>query len=131
MPPSSRLQPHRWPGLESVAKVSTERTCKGKTSHDVRYYLCSFKAEAAKVLHVGLCSLGSQEQAALDLDVVFNEDQHRYAERRGAGNMSVSRQFALNPLRQDKSKGSLEGKRKRAAWDDDFRARIVKGLNID
>lgn len=125
------LQPHHWPGLESVAKVSTERTCKGKTSHDVRYYLCSFKAEAAKVLHVVRAHWEVENKLHWTLDVVFNEDQHDYAERRGAENMSVLRQFALNLLRQDKSKGSLRGKRKRAAWDDDFRARIIKGLNPD
>ena len=62
------------------------------------------------------------------LDVVFGEDRHDYAERRGAENLSVLRQFALNLLRQDKFKGSVKGKRKKAAWDDDFRARILKGL---
>jgi hypothetical protein len=62
------------------------------------------------------------------LDVVFGEDNHTYTDRRGAENMSVLRQFALNLLSQDSSKGSLKAKRKRAAWDDDFRARILKGL---
>ena len=42
------LTTHAWPGLASVAKVSSERTLKGKTN-EVRYYLCSFKAEAAQV----------------------------------------------------------------------------------
>jgi len=62
-------------------------------------------------------------------DIVFGEDQHDYAQRRGAGNMSVLRQFAPNLIRQDGSKGSLKGKRKKAAWDDDFRARILSGLS--
>jgi predicted transposase YbfD/YdcC len=44
------LQAHSWPGLESVAKISCERTVKGKTTHEVRYYLCSFNAEAATLL---------------------------------------------------------------------------------
>ena len=122
------LSTHAWPGLASVAKVSSERTLKGKTTHEVRYYLCSFEAEAAKVLHAVRTHWEVENKLHWTLDVVFNEDQHDYAERQGAENMSVLRQFALNLLRQDESKGSLKGKRKKAAWDDDFRARILEGL---
>lgn len=122
------LQPHQWPGLESIAKVTTERTTKGQTSREVRYYLCSFQAEAAQVLHAVRAHWNVENKLHWTLDVVFNEDQHVYTQRRGAENMSVLRQFALNLLKQDSSKGSLKGKRKRAAWDDDFRTRILKGL---
>lgn len=122
------LTTHAWPGLASVAKVSSERTLRGKTTHKVRYYLCSFKAEAAQVLHAVRAHWEVENKLHWTLDVVFGEDQHDYAERRGAENLSVLRQLALNLLRQDESKGSLKGKRKRAAWDDDFRARILKGL---
>lgn len=122
------LETHQWPGLASVAKVSTERTLKGKTAREVRYYLCSFKAEAARVLHAVRSHWEVENKLHWTLDVVFGEDQHDYTERWGAENISVLRQFALNLLRQDGSKGSLKGKRKKAAWDDDFRARILEGL---
>ena len=125
------LDVHQWPGLTSVAKVSSERTLKGKTTHEVRYYLCSFKAEAVKVLHAVRTHWEVENKLHWTLDVVFNEDQHDYAERRGAENMAVLRQFALNLLRQEQSKGSLKGKRKKAAWDDVFRAHILKGLLPD
>ena len=125
------LSTHAWPRLTSVAKVSSERTFKGKTAQEVRYYLCSFQAEAARVLHAVRTHWEVENKLHWTLDVIFNEDQHDYAERRGAENMSVLRQFALNLLRQDESKGSLKGKRKKAAWDDDFRAHILKGLLPD
>ena len=123
------LQTHQWPGLESVAKLSTERTAKGKTIQESRYYLCSFKAEAAKVLHTVRAHGEVENKLHWTLDVIFNEDQHGYAQRRGAENMAVLRQFAANLLRQDGTTGSLKGKRKKAAWDDDFRTCILKGLN--
>ena len=122
------LHPHQWPGLESVAQVKSERTSKGKTTQEVRYYLCSFRAEATEVLHAVRAHWDVENKLHWTLDVVFNEDQHTYTQRRGAENMSVLRQFALNLLKQDTSKGSLKGKRKKAAWDDDFRAYILKGL---
>ena len=122
------LQTHQWPGLKSIAKLSTERTAKGRTSQETRYYLCSFKAEAVKVLHAVRAHWEVENKLHWTLDVVFAEDQHGYAQRRGAENMSVLRQFAINLLRQDNTKGSLKGKRKKAAWDDDFRTCVLKGL---
>ncbi len=125
------LEAHQWPGLESVAKVTSKRTLKGQTSQEERYYLCSFKADAEKLLSAVRAHWGVENKLHWTLDVVFGEDAHSYTERRGAENMSILRQFALNLLRQDTSKGSLKAKRKRAAWDDDFRARIIKGLSPD
>lgn len=124
------LEAHRWPGLESVAKVSSKRTTQGQTLQEVRYYLCSFKAAAEKLIPTVRAHWGVENKLHWALDIVFGEDAHTYTNRRGAENMSVLRQFALNLLRQDSSKGSLKGKRKRAAWDDDFRARILRGLLI-
>jgi predicted transposase YbfD/YdcC len=123
------LEKHDWPGLQSVAQVICERTLKGKTTRELRYYLCSFKAEAAKVLHAVRTHWEVENKLHWTLDVVFGEDRHDYAERNGVENMSVLRQFCLNLLRQDDSKGSLKGKRKRAAWDDDFRASLLLKLN--
>lgn len=124
------LEAHSWPGLESVAKLSRERTVKGQTTYEVCYYLCSFKAEAEKLLQAVRAHWGVENNLHWSLDVVFAEDAHAYTNRRGAENMAVLRQFALNLLSQDTSKGSLKGKRKRAAWNDDFRAHILRGLLI-
>lgn len=122
------LEAHHWPGLKSVAKLSRERNVKGQTTHEVAYYLCSFKAEAAKLLQAVRAHWGVENKLHWTLDVVFGEDAHTYVKPRGVDNMSVLRQLALNLLSQDPSKGSLKGKRKRAAWDDDFRARILTAL---
>jgi hypothetical protein len=60
------------------------------------------------------------------LDVGFGEDQSRVRERAAARNLALLRRIALNIARADiSSKGSLKAKRKRAAWDDPFMAKLV------
>jgi predicted transposase YbfD/YdcC len=122
------LEQHYWPGLQSVAKVSSQRTIRGKTTSEVRYYLCSFKAQAEKLLTTVRTHWEIENKLHWILDVVFNEDAHSYRDRCGAQNIAVLRHLALNLLRLDDSNGSLKGKRKRAAWDDLFRASILKHL---
>ena len=83
------LEHHAWPGLECIAKVSSKRTLKGKTSYELRYYLCSFKAQAEKLLHAVRAHWEIENKLHWSLDVVFDEDNHTYRDRCGAENMSV------------------------------------------
>ena len=62
------------------------------------------------------------------LDVGFGEDASRVRERNAARNLAVLRRIALNLARADASlKASLKGKRKYAAWDDAFMAKLITG----
>ena len=62
------------------------------------------------------------------LDVGFNEDLSRVRERTAARNLALLRKIALNFARIDKTlKASLKGKRKSAAWDNDFMATLTAG----
>jgi predicted transposase YbfD/YdcC len=124
----SYLQEHHWPGLKSIASVTCLRRVNGKSSCETRYYLCAFEADAQRVLHAVRAHWEVENKLHWMLDVVFGEDAHSYALDHGPENMAVLRQFALNLLRQDSSKGSLKGKRKRAAWNDDFRATLLAKL---
>ena len=78
------LEAHKWPGLKSVARVSSERTVKGQTTREVRLYLCSFKAEAEKLPSTVRAHWGVENKLHWTLDVVFGEDAHSYTDRRGA-----------------------------------------------
>ena len=124
----SHLHEHHWPGLKSIAKLSRERSVKGKTSSETRYYLCSLEADAEKVWHAVRRHWQVENKLHWTLDVVFGEDAHSYAKDHGPENMAVLRQFALNLLKRDPAKGTLKGKRKRAAWDDAFRAQLLSRL---
>jgi len=59
------------------------------------------------------------------LDVVFREDESRIRKGHAGENMVMLRRFTLSLLKQDKSKGSLRGKRKRAGWDNEFLLQVL------
>lgn len=54
------------------------------------------------------------------LDVEFKDDLSRYRQGHGARNMAAVRRFALDLVRNHKSKGSVKTRRKRASWNPDF-----------
>ena len=54
------------------------------------------------------------------LDVAMREDDARNRKDHGPANIAVLRRRAMDVVRQDKSKGSLSTKLKRAGWNDDF-----------
>ena len=59
------------------------------------------------------------------LDVVMNEDYARNRKDNGPNNLAVLRHIALNIIRKDTSKGSARVKFKRAAWNNDFLAKLL------
>lgn len=54
------------------------------------------------------------------LDVIFREDDSRIRTGHAAQNMAGLRQFALNILKKDTSKGSIRTKRYKSALDTTF-----------
>jgi hypothetical protein len=62
------------------------------------------------------------------LDVVFGEDACRLTERRAARNLALLRKIALNLVAKDRdSQASLRGRRKKAAWNDDYMLQLIVG----
>ena len=62
------------------------------------------------------------------LDVGFNDDAGRVREPDAARNLALLRKIALNFARANTSlKASLKGKRKSAAWDNNFMATLIAG----
>ena len=63
----------------------------------------------------------------LPLDVVFDEDRHRYQDRVGAANLSLLRKIALTILSRDSTlKCGPAAKQMRAAVSSNFREHIFK-----
>ncbi len=60
------------------------------------------------------------------LDVEFKDDLSRYRQGYGARNMAVIRRFALDLVRNHKSKGSVKTRRKRATWSTDFLLSVLQ-----
>jgi hypothetical protein len=63
------------------------------------------------------------------LDVIFREDHSHLKDRIAGENLALLRRVVVSLLRQDQSKGSISGKLRRAAWDDDFRLHLLNLLS--
>ena len=63
--------------------------------------------------------------------MVFREDDSRVRAGHAAENLGWLRRVALALLKQDDSKGSINGKRLRAGWDNDFLEKLLGLLDKD
>jgi hypothetical protein len=61
------------------------------------------------------------------LDVTFREDDSRVRDPTAVRNFALLRKIAINLVSQDHSaKTSLRGKRKKAAWDNDYMLQLLQ-----
>ncbi len=116
----------QWPGLTTLVMVEGERCIGNKTTVESRYYISSLPNDASVLLNAVRSHWSIENQLHWSLDVTFNEDGSRVRSGNGAENFSVLRRMALNLLKAEKStKRSLAGKRKDAAWDNDYLLRVL------
>uniref|UniRef100_UPI0005504F50 ISAs1 family transposase n=2 Tax=Deinococcus misasensis TaxID=392413 RepID=UPI0005504F50 len=101
------------------------RTVNEKTSHERRFYLSSLAGRPEQILAAVRQHWEVENKLHWMLDVVFGEDDHRYAKDHGPENLAVLRHMALNLLNREPSKGGMKRKRKRAALSDEFRSTLL------
>jgi predicted transposase YbfD/YdcC len=111
---------HHWPGLKAVGKVVRIRETPAKTTTETAYYLLSTELTPERLNEVVRNHWGVENRLHWRLDVVMNEDQDRTRLGHGPENLAILRHMALNAMQKEGSKGSLRGKFKRAAWNDEF-----------
>jgi hypothetical protein len=62
------------------------------------------------------------------LDVTFREDDSRVRDRTAAHNLALLRKIALNIVGRDQTtKASVRGRRKKAAWNDSYMLKLLAG----
>lgn len=69
--------PERWPDLKSFAVIASERTVKGKTTLEHRYYITSLLPDAAQLNHAVRQHWSVETSLHWCMDVVFADDQMR------------------------------------------------------
>ena len=119
-----------WPGLAAVLATETIRGVNGTgvVTAEIRHYLSSSTAPPEVLAQAIRRHWAIENGQHWVLDVTFGEDRSRVRERCAARNFAVLRRIALDLLRADASlKTSLKGKRKTAAWDDTYMARLLRG----
>lgn len=116
----------QWANLTSIVMVISERTIKGKTSKEIRFYLSSLKPVASRIAHAIRTHWGIENKVHWILDVSFGEDKNQLSDN-GAENFSLLSKIALNLLKQDKTaKLSVPNKRFKASMDQAYLETILK-----
>ena len=120
-----------FPGLAQVAEIKkwvlVAKT--GEVKESVHYLVTSLTAQVAgprRLLadHRGHWSI--ENSLHWVLDVTFREDYSRVRNRTAARNLALLRKIALNLVAADRnSQTSVRGRRKNAAWNDDYMLRII------
>jgi predicted transposase YbfD/YdcC len=118
-----------WQDIKAVAMVYRRRQEGDKVSQEWAYYISSRKLTAKQMATAVRGHWGIENGLHWVLDVVFGEDQCRARSGHAAANLAWARKVALSLIRQDQSKGSLKGKRKRAGWDEAFLLHLLGFLS--
>ena len=119
----------QWKKLKTVGICCTERTIKGQTSTEVRYFIGSRRMSARRYGKVLRGHWDIENNLHWHLDVTFAEDASTIHRRNAGTNFAALRRVALSLLKQNPSKQSIALKRKAAALDPDFLAEILTGAN--
>ena len=119
-----------WPDVRAVLAVETirgHRRGRFATTREVRYFLTSAELDPARLGRAVRNHWRVENGLHWVLDVVFGEDDSRVRERRAARNLACLRRIALRLVRADHARdASLRRKRKQAAWDDAYMARLIQ-----
>lgn len=119
---------HEFPGLQAVGMIESTRTIDGKTQSFVHYFALSRRFRPAELLRIKREHWGIENKLHWTLDVVLDEDLSRTRKDHGPENLAILRRLALNIARADKAKGSLAGKLRKAAWNDEALVKLLSQM---
>jgi predicted transposase YbfD/YdcC len=115
-----------WTGIKSLVEITSIREIGEKKSEGKRYFISSLEEGAEAISRYVRSHWGIENRLHWVLDVVFREDDSRIHQRNAAENVAVLRHLAMNLVRQDPGKRSLRGKRKKAAWSDNYLMALLR-----
>lgn len=123
-----------WYGLQSAVcvlrRTMRQRQSSASPAREVHYYLSSLPPEAAKLAIPIRAHWGVENSCHHLLDVTFHEDHCQVRDATAAQSLSLLREMAGALLKKHPLKGSIKGKRQRAALSQTFRAEVV-AANFD
>lgn len=123
--PDTEAQANGWTGCQTLVRVRRERQLAGRTEQETAYFISTLPAQANRLLACTRAHWGIENSLHWVLDLVFHEDHARTRTGDGAENLALLRRIALNLIKQHPAKGSLKGKRYRAALDEDFLLEVL------
>jgi predicted transposase YbfD/YdcC len=118
-----------WPALHTVVAVEAIRGVNGSgtVQAEVRYFLSSFVGDPQVLAQAIRRHWSIENNLHWVLDVTFREDDSRVRDPTAVRNFALLRKIAINLVGQDRStKTSLRGKRKKAAWDNNYMLQLLQ-----
>jgi predicted transposase YbfD/YdcC len=120
--------PADWPDVAAVVLVAREREANGVNVSTAQYSITSHAGTAAELGALIRGHWGIENQVHWILDGVFREDECRTRDTHAGANLSMLRKVALSLLKKAKTKGSIETRRLRAGWDEEFLSEVLQGI---
>lgn len=118
---------HKWPGLKSVVMIESRRETLDRCEREFRFYISSLAADAARLGEAVRSHWGIENGLHWVMDMVFRDDECRIRKANAPANFATVKHMASNLLRRGPGKDSLRVKRRLAAWNDDYLARLITG----
>jgi predicted transposase YbfD/YdcC len=119
-----------WANLTTIGMCYSERTAKGETTYEARYFIGDKKAGARYYAKGLRHHWGIENNLHWQLDVNFGEDGNRVQKRNAAENLALLRRLTLSVLKAHPSTDSIAKKRFAAALDPSFLEEILRGDGI-
>jgi predicted transposase YbfD/YdcC len=114
-----------WEKLKGLVEVISQRTEKGKTSIERRYYITSLDANGKKLARIIRSHWKIENNLHRQLDMNFAEDDSPVNTGNAAENLAIFRRMALNIL--GSGKGLLE-RRRNAAWNEEYLTGLMRSF---
>jgi predicted transposase YbfD/YdcC len=121
-------QHHDFAGLKAIGMIEAQRIIDGNVETFERYFALSRLFKPAQLLRIVRAHWGIENRLHWTLDVVLDEDLARTRKDHGPENLAVLRRLALNIVRADTTKGSLAGKLRKAAWNDEALVKMLSQM---
>ena len=123
------------PGAQSIFSITRDRLAENKFlrkaeselkhSTEITFYVSSRRLNAQEALEKTREHWGIENKVHWVLDVAFKEDDCGVRAKELARALSLIRKIALNIIRRSKTTGSVRGRLKMAAWNNDFLEEIL------
>jgi predicted transposase YbfD/YdcC len=121
--------PDGWADVGAVVMVGREREVGGRgNASTVHYYLTSLRVSAKVVAGYIRNHWGIENGLHWVLDVAFREDESRARAGHAGANLGTVRRVALSLLKRADTKGSMQARRMKAAWDDDYMLKVLQEI---
>ena len=121
--------PSGWTDVGAVALVCRERAVNGaRNASTAHYYLTSLRVGADVLAGYIRNHWGIENGLHWVLDVSFREDESRTRAGHAGTNLGMLRRVAVSLLKRAGTKGSIQTRRMKAAWDDDYLLKALNGI---